>query len=104
MQAGFNTVMLDTSTWQVEPAMEQMRELVRVAHAQCVAVEAELGHLPDATEQGIDASLASLTDPEEAAPFVERTGSRLPGCLDWQRPSSYAWPRSHRFDAPCRHL
>jgi len=74
IQAGFNAVMLDTSTWQVEPAIEQVRELVRVAHAQSVAVEAELGHLPDATEQGIDASLASLTDPEEAASFFERTG------------------------------
>jgi ketose-bisphosphate aldolase len=74
IQAGFNAVMLDTSAWQVEPAIEQVRELVKVAHAQYVAVEAELGHLPDATEQGIDASIASLTDPEEAASFVERTG------------------------------
>jgi ketose-bisphosphate aldolase len=74
IQAGFNAVMLDTSAWQVETAIEQVRELVRVAHAQYVAVEAELGHLPDATEQGIDVSLASLTDPEEAASFVERTG------------------------------
>jgi ketose-bisphosphate aldolase len=74
IQAGFNAVMLDTSTWQFEPAIEQVRELVRVAHAQYVAVEAELGHLPDATDQGIDASLASLTDPEEASLFVERTG------------------------------
>ena len=74
IQAGFNAVMLDTSTLQVESAIEQVRELVRVAHAQYVAVEAELGHLPDATDQGIDSSLASLTDPEEASLFVERTG------------------------------
>ncbi len=74
IQAGFNAVMLDTSAWQIEPAIEQVSELVRVAHSQDVAVEAELGHLPDATEQGIDVSLASLTDPEEAASFVERTG------------------------------
>ena len=74
IQAGFNAVMLDTSAWQVERAIEQVCELVRVAHAQYVAVEAELGHLADAMEQGIDASLASLTVPEEAASFVERTG------------------------------
>ena len=74
IQAGFNALMLDTSAWQIEPAIEQVSELVRVAHSQDVAVEAELGHLPDATEQGIDVSLASLTDPEEAASFVERTG------------------------------
>jgi ketose-bisphosphate aldolase len=74
IQAGFNAVMLDTSAWPVESAIEQVRELVRAAHAQHVAVEAELGHLPDATEQGIDASIASLTDPEEAASFVAQTG------------------------------
>jgi ketose-bisphosphate aldolase len=74
IQAGFSAVMLDTSTWHLEPAIEQVRELVKVAHARDVAVEAELGHLPDATEQGIDASFASLTDPESAASFVERTG------------------------------
>ncbi len=74
IQAGFNALMLDTSAWQIEPAIEQVSELVRVAHSQDVAVEAELGHLPDATEQGIDVSLASLTDPEDAASFVERTG------------------------------
>jgi ketose-bisphosphate aldolase len=74
IQAGFNAVMLDTSAWPIESAIEQVRELVKVAHAQYVAVEAELGHLPDATEQGIDSSLSSLTDPKEAASFVERTG------------------------------
>jgi fructose-bisphosphate aldolase class II len=74
MQAGFNAVMLDTSTWQTWPALEQTRHLVQVAHEQGVAVEAELGHLPDATERGIDSSLASLTDPDEAGHFVERTG------------------------------
>jgi fructose-bisphosphate aldolase class II len=74
IQAGFNAVMLDTSTWPVEAATEQVRELVRTAHAQHVAVEAELGHLPDASDQDIDASRASLTDPEQAAFFVKQTG------------------------------
>ncbi len=74
MQAGFNAVMLDTSKWQVESAIEQVRELVKAAHAQYIAVEAELGHLPDETKQGIDTSSASLTDAREASIFVGRTG------------------------------
>jgi fructose-bisphosphate aldolase class II len=74
IEAGFNAVMLDTSTWPVEAATQQVRELVKVAHAEYVAVEAELGHLPDATNHGIDASQASLTDPEQSALFVEQTG------------------------------
>jgi fructose/tagatose bisphosphate aldolase len=95
IQAGFNAVMLDTSTWPAKAATEQVRELVKIAHAQDIAVEAELGHLPDATDEGIDASQAFLTDPEEAALFVERTGidclavSKSPGIfttLRKQRP------------------
>src|SRR5260370_33771603 len=74
MQAGFNAVMLDTSTWPNEAAIEEISKLVEVAHVQGVAVEEERGHLPDAMEKGIDASAASLTDPEEAARFVEQTG------------------------------
>ena len=74
MQAGFNAVMLDTSAWPNEAAIEELSKLVEVAHARGVAVEAELGHLPDAVEQGIDASAALLTDPEEAARFVGQTG------------------------------
>jgi ketose-bisphosphate aldolase len=74
IQAGFNAVMLDTSTWPMRQSMELTRELVHMAHEQGVAVEAELGHLPDATLAGIDSSLAALTDPEEAALFAKQTG------------------------------
>jgi ketose-bisphosphate aldolase len=73
IQAGFNAVMLDTSRWPMRQSMELTRELVRVAHEQGVAVEAELGHLPDASLAGIDSSLAALTDPEDAALFAEQT-------------------------------
>jgi ketose-bisphosphate aldolase len=74
IEAGFNAVMLDTSSWPWQRALEQVGELVRVAHASGVAVEAELGRLPDAVEGGIDDSKASLTDPEQAAAFVAQTG------------------------------
>jgi fructose-bisphosphate aldolase class II len=74
IQAGFNAVMVDTSTWPLGQSMELTGKLVHVAHEHGVAVEAELGHLPDATLTGIDSSLAALTDPEEAALFAEQTG------------------------------
>jgi ketose-bisphosphate aldolase len=74
IQVGFNAVMLDSSDWETSAAIAQTRKLVRVAHAQGVAVESELGHLPDATAQSIDDSQARLTDPEEAASFVAQTG------------------------------
>jgi ketose-bisphosphate aldolase len=74
MDAGFNSVMLDTSSWPERQAEEAITRLTRDAHGRGVAVEAELGRLPDAGESGIDDSSATLTDPDEAAAFVERTG------------------------------
>jgi ketose-bisphosphate aldolase len=74
MEAGFNAVMVDTSAWEWHEAVEAVAGLTRAAHARGIAVEAELGRLPDATATGIDASGASLTDPAQAAAFVAATG------------------------------
>lgn len=74
IEAGFNAVMLDTSAWEWDRAVEIVRRLTYIAHARDVTVEAELGRLPDATAEGIDDSAAFLTDPEQAAAFVEATG------------------------------
>ncbi len=75
IEAGFNTVMLDTSAWEWDDAVEAVAKLVRIAHAKGVVVEAELGRLPDATADGIDDSTAFLTDPDTAAQFVALTGA-----------------------------
>src|SRR5947209_7285510 len=74
MQVGFNAVMLDTSAWPWDEAVTQVSALVREAHAMGVAVEAELGRLPDAVDGSIDRTAARLTDPELAAAFVGKTG------------------------------
>jgi ketose-bisphosphate aldolase len=68
IDAGFNAVMLATSE------AETIAALTRIAHARGVAVEAELGSLPDGNPEGeIDQSHASLTDPDLAAAFVSAT-------------------------------
>jgi ketose-bisphosphate aldolase len=74
VESGFNAVMLDTSAWAWDDAVTQVGELTRVAHTRGVAVEGELGRLPDFIGGGVDASQASLTDPEQAAAFVAQTG------------------------------
>jgi ketose-bisphosphate aldolase len=80
MEAGFNAVMLDTSAWPSPKALEAVARLTREAHARGVAVEAELGRLPDASEAGARAepihapTAATLTDPDAAAEFVEQSG------------------------------
>ena len=66
--AGFNAVMLCSSE------VETVARLAAEAHAGGVAVEGELGTLPDAHGDEIDVAHASLTDPEDAAAFVEATG------------------------------
>jgi ketose-bisphosphate aldolase len=74
IEAGFNAVMLDTSTWSYDDAVERVGQLVKVAHARGVAVEAELGQLPNAVGGNVDDSAGELTDPDQAATFVARTG------------------------------
>jgi fructose-bisphosphate aldolase class II len=74
LDAGFNIVMLDTSLWAWNESIAKVSELVKLAHARGAAVEAELGRLPDFVEGSIDSSASSLTDPAQAAQFVQHTG------------------------------
>lgn len=72
LDAGFNAVMLHTSGTPDSAA--DVRSLVEVAHARGAAVEGELGTLPEAKGAEIVEAGSSLTDPDEAAVFVEATG------------------------------
>ena len=67
LEAGFNAAMLCSSD------VGDVSRLARAAHDRGAAVEGELGTLPDATGAEIDASHATLTDPDEAAAFVAAT-------------------------------
>jgi len=72
---GSSSVMFDGSGLPYEENVRQTREVVRVAHALQVCVEAELGSIAgsavDLENLGPE---SSLTDPDVAADFVERTG------------------------------
>jgi fructose-bisphosphate aldolase class II len=72
---GASSVMFDGSHLPYEKNVRQTREVVRVAHAVGVCVEAELGGLSgsvvDLEDRGPE---ASFTDPDQAADFVQRTG------------------------------
>jgi ketose-bisphosphate aldolase len=74
LDAGFNAVMMHTGELGYTEAVSEVGKLVVAAHARGAAVEAELGNLPDAARGTIDDSAASLTDPDEAASFVQATG------------------------------
>ena len=69
-KAGFNSVMYDGSKLPFEENIENTRKAVEIGHRYGAAVEGELGSLGssfvDITE--------TMTDPEKAREFVERTG------------------------------
>jgi fructose-bisphosphate aldolase class II len=67
---GASSVMFDGSHLPYEENVRQTKEVVRVAHAVGVCVEAELGAV-GLEEGGPD---STLTDPDLAVDFVEKTG------------------------------
>ena len=73
IRAGFTDVMVDRSTLPFEENIAQVSEIVKVAHAVGVGVEAELGHVGMANQYETDGT-GGFTVPEEAIEFVERTG------------------------------
>ena len=70
---GFNLVMLADENADHAEFAGRVAKLVQQAHGRGVAVEAELGVLPFGVA-GHDGAAASLTDPEQAAAFVQDTG------------------------------
>jgi ketose-bisphosphate aldolase len=73
IRAGFNVVMLDTSDLSYAQNVDLTRQVVLVAHAVGVGVEAEVGALPDASGE-MGGGAGRLTVPDEAARFVSDTG------------------------------
>ena len=73
IRAGFTDVMVDRSTLPFEENIAQVSEIVKVAHAVGVGVEAELGHVGMANQYETDGT-GGFTVPGEAIEFVERTG------------------------------
>lgn len=74
---GFTSVMFDGSKLPYEENIAQTREIVKIAHAAGVSVEAELGHvtgLEGDLKSGNEADESAFTKVEEAEEFVEKTG------------------------------
>jgi fructose-bisphosphate aldolase class II len=71
----YSSVMIDASHFPLEENIAITRRVVERAHAKGVSVEAELGMLGGVEEDiKVDEKHAMLTDPDEAAEFVERSG------------------------------
>ncbi len=73
IQAGFNSVMLDTSKADYSDNVGWTRDVVDYAAPFDIGVEAELGHVGFAAA-GDEGRADYLTDPAQALDFVQRTG------------------------------
>jgi fructose-bisphosphate aldolase class II len=75
IEHGWTSVMIDGSHHPFEENIAVTKRVVDIAHPHGVSVEAELGRLEGIEDQiSVDSRDASMTDPDEAARFVERTG------------------------------
>jgi fructose-bisphosphate aldolase class II len=75
LDLGFGGVMIDASTKPLEENIALTRQVVEMAHAQGVPVEAELGHVGGGQEVlNEDEQHARLTPVHEAERFVKETG------------------------------
>ena len=75
VRAGFASVMIDGSSLPLADNVALTARAVEIAHASGVFVEAELGRVGSGEEEVDDADRARfMTDPGEAAVFVEKTG------------------------------
>lgn len=72
IRSGFTSVMIDRSKLPYHENVEQVKEIVKIAHNVGVSVEAELGHVGMGYEYASTRD-SGLTKPEEAVSFVKET-------------------------------
>jgi len=75
LAAKFTSLMLDYSTRPWAENVEALRRVVALAHPQGVTVEGELGIIGQVDQVTVEGGgQSTLTDPDMAAAFVEKTG------------------------------
>ncbi|HEY8563894.1 MAG TPA: class II fructose-bisphosphate aldolase [Beijerinckiaceae bacterium] len=74
MEAGFTSVMIDQSAKPLDENIAVTAEVVRLAHARGISVEAELGKIGTTDFVETEEDEEQFTDPEEAQLFVTQTG------------------------------
>jgi ketose-bisphosphate aldolase len=71
IHAGFNSVMVENACLGPKEYCQRVKDVVCMAHAADVSVEAQIGHLPNGSDIG---NGGEVTDPKQALAFVEETG------------------------------
>lgn len=73
IKCGYTSIMYDCSTDAYEENVKKVSEIVKIAHAVGVSVEAELGHVTDNNAGNLQNPSNYYTDPAQALDFVKRT-------------------------------
>ncbi|MGI6295564.1 MAG: class II fructose-bisphosphate aldolase [Armatimonadota bacterium] len=77
----YSSVMIDASHESFEENIATTKRVVEKAHAKGISVEAELGQLGGVEEDiAVSEENAHLTDPDQAAEFIKRTGCDSLAC------------------------
>jgi ketose-bisphosphate aldolase len=74
IKLGFTSVMFDGSSLPYEENIKKTREIVKIAHAFGVSVEAELGCVGGSTLTDVDSKESLFTDPKTVPDFIDKTG------------------------------
>ncbi len=79
VEAQFDDVHFDGSEMEYAKNVEEIKKVVKAAHAEDILVEGEIDHLPGSSEVhteelDMEAVKKSYTDPKRAASFVAETG------------------------------
>ncbi|PAB59806.1 class II fructose-1,6-bisphosphate aldolase [Anaeromicrobium sediminis] len=74
LRNGFTSVMIDASHYELDENIRRTKQIVEMAKAVGVSVEAELGKIGGVEDDiAVDEKDATYTDPDEAAKFVSET-------------------------------
>ncbi|MEK4762942.1 class II fructose-bisphosphate aldolase [Viridibacillus sp. FSL E2-0187] len=74
IRCGFTSVMFDGSKFDLEENMRLTKEITEIAHMAGVSVEAEIGSVARGAFSDEEEGDGTLTDPQSAKTFVEKTG------------------------------
>lgn len=74
VQAGVTAIMFDASRLPLTQNIASTAEVVKLCHAVGIAVEGEVGAMPEGETLDDSALAGTLTQPEDAIRFVEETG------------------------------
>lgn len=73
IRAGFTSIMVDRSNLSFEDNVRETKEVVKMCKELGISVEAELGVVGQGAQYEVD-GYTNLTDPQDAARFIQETG------------------------------